>query len=112
MDHLSAATVAPTGSLNIMVIEPPIFVKGPLSNLTSFRLRRPFRSRLAKDSGDGYFSRVSRAFPFTHKIRNSFRRLMHISLSITMFEATFKPRTIEKAATQRNLHLAQALSFF
>ena len=48
MDHLSAATVAPTGSLNIMVIEPPIFVKGPLSNLTSFRLRRPFRSRLAK----------------------------------------------------------------
>ena len=37
---------------------------------------------------------------------------MHISLSITMFEATFKPRTIEKAATQHNLHLAQALSFF
>ena len=33
---LSTATVPPTPSLNIMVIELPIFSSGPLSNLSSF----------------------------------------------------------------------------
>jgi hypothetical protein len=36
VDHLSTSTVPPTCSLNIIVIELPTLLKGPLSNLSPF----------------------------------------------------------------------------
>src|SRR5215469_12006742 len=74
--------------------------------------RATCQRRLEEYSGDGYFSSVSRACQLTLKIRNSCRKLMRILPSITMFEATFRPKTIEKAATRRNLRLVQASSFY